>query len=50
MTRDTNKLIMDVVKAVNFMFKTETPLSLLTSMTNTPIMGIKSRVDNIIEN
>ena len=50
MTRDINKLITDVVKAINFIFISETPLSLFTSITNTPIMGINSKDDNNINN
>ena len=46
MTRDINKLIMEVVKAINLIFISETPLSLFTNITNTPIMGIKSNDDN----
>lgn len=48
MTRDTNRLSIDVVKAIIFMFSNETPLFLLTSITNTPIIGINSKDDNNI--
>jgi hypothetical protein len=47
-TKDKNKLAIDEVKAINFIFVTESPLSLLTKMANTPIIGIKSKDDNNI--
>lgn len=46
--KDTNKLSIDVVNAIIFIFVNETPFSLLTKITNTPIMGIKSKDDNNI--
>ena len=46
--KDTNKFSIDVVKAIIFIFVNETPFSLLTKITNIPIMGIKSKDDNNI--
>lgn len=48
-TKDTNKLSIDVVKAINFILVTETSLSLFISITNTPNKGIKSKDDNSIK-
>jgi hypothetical protein len=49
MTKDTNKLSMDVVKAINLIVINETPLSLLTKIASTPNMGINSKDDNNIK-
>ena len=47
MTRDINRLSMEVVKAMNLTFISETPLSLFTNITNTPITtpGIKIKLN-----
>jgi hypothetical protein len=37
---------MEVVSPINLIFVCEVPLSLFTNITNTPIMGIKSKDDN----
>ena len=46
--KDIIKLSIDVLKAIYFIFVNETSLSLLTNITNTPIIGIKSKDDNNI--
>ena len=46
--KDTNKLNIDAVKAINLILVNETPLSLLTNIKNTPIIGIKSKDNNNI--
>ena len=45
---DINKFKIEQVKAINFIFFSERPLSLLTKIANTPIIGIKSKDDNNI--
>ena len=45
---EIKKFKIDVVKAMNFMFVNETPLSLLTNIASTPNIGMKSNDDNNI--
>ena len=45
---EIKKFKTDVVKAMNFMFVNETPLSLLTNMARTPNIGMISKDDNNI--
>ena len=42
--------MVDAVKAIHFIFSNESPLSLLTNITKTPITGINSKDDNNIKN
>lgn len=46
--KDIIKLIIDVLNAIYLIFVNETSLSLLSNITNIPIMGIKSKDDNNI--
>ena len=46
--KDINKLIIDVVKAINLIFFIDTPLFLETTNIKTPKMGITSNEDNNI--
>ena len=45
---DKKKFNIDAVKAINLIFFNEIALSLLTNITKTPIIGIKSKDDNNI--
>jgi hypothetical protein len=47
--KDNSKFKIDEVKAINFIFFIESPLSLLTTIANIPIIGIKSKDDNNIK-
>ena len=47
-TKDITKFKTDVTKAMNFMFPTEIPRSLLMNIASTPSRGVKSRDDNNI--
>ena len=46
-TKEINKFKTDVTKAMNFMFPTEIPRSLLMNIASTPSRGVKSKDDNI---
>ena len=47
-TKDINKLTIELVRAINLTLVNEIPLSLFTSITSTPKRGIKSNDDNNI--
>jgi hypothetical protein len=49
MIKDTAKFRIEQVKAINFIFFAESPLSLFTRIANTPIIGINSKDDNNIK-
>ena len=49
MTKDITKFKTDVTKAMNFMFPTEIPRSLLMNIASTPRRGVKSNDDNILK-
>lgn len=46
MTKDIKKFKIDVIKAMDFMFADDAPLSLLNNIANTPSIGVKSKNDN----
>ena len=46
-TKEIAKFKTDVTKAMNFMFPTEIPRSLLMNIASTPSRGVKSKDDNI---
>jgi len=48
--KEMNKLIIEVVRAINLTFVNETPFSLFTSIATTPKIGIKSKDNNSIYN
>jgi hypothetical protein len=45
-TKDIKKFKIDVIKAMDFMFADDAPLSLLNNIANTPSIGVKSKNDN----
>ena len=47
-TKEIKKFKIDVIKAMNFMFSTDIPRSLLISIASTPSRGVKSKDDNNI--
>lgn len=48
-TKEINKFKIDVIKAINLMFPTDTPRSLLINIASTPSIGVKSKDDNNIK-
>ena len=48
MINEIKKFKVDVVKAINFIFFSETPLSLLIKIASTPTKGVKSKDNNNI--
>ena len=45
-TNEIKKFKLDVIKAIDFMFPNDTPLSLLINIASTPSIGVKSKDDN----
>jgi hypothetical protein len=45
-TNEIRKFKIDVIKAMDFMFPNDTPLSLLMNIASTPSIGVKSNDDN----
>ena len=47
-TKEIKKFKIDVIKAINLMFPTDIPRSLLINIASTPSRGVKSKDDNNI--
>ena len=47
-TKEIKKFMIDVTKAMNFIFPKDTPRSLLINIASTPNIGVKSKDDNNI--
>jgi hypothetical protein len=47
-TKEIKKFKIDVIKAINLMFPSDTPRSLLINIASTPSIGVKSKDDNNI--
>lgn len=46
--KEINKFKLDAIKAMNFMFPSDTPRSLLENIASTPSIGVKSKDNNNI--